>query len=494
MAPAILQPFTSSPPQTSAQNGDSYDSQTAQDPKFLAGYQAASRIKQLEEQIADLWKEMQLKIEKNRIAIDEVVDRRNEEKEAHKRTKEMVQSLEKAIKKEKNAFDGQKEEIKSLQSEAKSLQSRYSEERGRVASAWSEIDDLKQKITSRESTITELKSAGSQLKERYAASKDRIRELRAESSDLNQLLTDNTTRLSKLEGFATGFIELDEDHLIDEYALLWEYARNEIYLQLEIDLDSKVLGDSSAWEELRNCDLAIQHRIPLPSSNSLAAKQMRLAIILAILAREIDRYIFQPTYSAGEDCPSRKSLANLAAVNAEKEAFCRSMLFSLDPESQSKSCQWRIRRIVQNVSSYLCVLLSDEQHDRFCQSLQNVVQKAVEIWHPIQRARRKYESDFEPADSDDETMTFVFPGLESVETASNVQPQHQSPLIIFPHIYAIEGNKKILYTPTCQLSSMHPQWVAAEQEMRQDAPSSTFERVVSARLRKFVGRRSTSNH
>lgn len=221
---------------------------------------------------------------------------------------------------------------------------------------------------------------------------------------------------------------------------------------------------------------------------------MRLAIILAILAREIDRYIFQPTYIAGKDCPSRPFLANLAATDTEKEAFCRSILFSLDPESQSKSCQWRIRRIVQHVSSYTCALLSDEQNSQFCQSLEKVVQKAVEIWHPVQHAKKKYESGFDPAESDDESAAFVFPGLESVETPSNVSPLLQHSLVIFPHIYAIEGNKKILFTPTWLLSNMDPQWVAAEREIEQDRPHSTLERVMSTQLRKFIGRRSTNSH
>ncbi|KAL5356912.1 hypothetical protein BJX96DRAFT_172045 [Aspergillus floccosus] len=475
-SPALAQSSTSGLLQTSLQDGDSYNSQMVHDPNFLAGLQMVNRNKQLEEELAALQKEMQLKLERKRVTIDEVLECSNEEKKAHIRTKE------------------KKKQIKSLQSQAESLQSKYADEKDKVASARRETDGLRQQITSKESTINELKSAGSQLKERYAVSKDKIRELRAENSDLDQKLGELKDRVSELEGFATGFIDLDEDHLIDSYASLWEYARNEIYSQLEGDLESKVLRDNTAWEELRHCDLAIQHGIPLPSSNSLAAKQMRLVIILAMLSREIDPYIFQPTYIGGENCPSRQSLTNLAAVNTEKEAFCRSMLFSLDPESQSKHCQWRVRKIAQHVSSYLCALLSEEQHSRFCQSLENVAKKAVEVWHPIQRARRKYESDFGPADSDDESTTFVFPGLESVDTSSNIQPQHQSSLIIFPHIYAIEGNKKILYTPTWQLSNMHPQWVAAEQEVRQGPPSSTFERVMSTQLRKFIGRRSINNH
>lgn len=221
---------------------------------------------------------------------------------------------------------------------------------------------------------------------------------------------------------------------------------------------------------------------------------MRVAVILAILAREIDRYIFQPTYIGGEDCPSRPLLANLAAANTEKEALCRSILFSLDPKSQSKGCQSRIRRIVQHVSSYIYAFLSEEQNSRFCESLENIVQKAVEVWHPIQHARRKYESGFDPADSDDELIPFVFPGLESVDTPSSVNPQRQQSLIINPHIYAIEENKKILFTPTWLLSNMDPQWVAAEREIGQDSSQSTLERVMSTRLRKFIGRKTSNSH
>ncbi|GES62484.1 hypothetical protein ATEIFO6365_0005046100 [Aspergillus terreus] len=481
-SPALAQSSTSRLPQTSVQDGGSYDSQM-QNPSFLAGMQVINDKMELQKQL-----------ERQEVAFEEVMKINNKEREAHSRTKEEVQSLKNEIKEKNKAFDKQTEQVKSLQSQAASLQSKYEDERHKVADAHGEIGGLFQKIASKDTQIDELKSAGSRWKEKYAVSTNKIKELEAKNSDLDQRLKAATDRVRELEGFATGLHDLDENQLIDGYAMLWEYARNEVYSQLEADLDSKVLRDSAAWEELRHCDLAIQHRIPLPSSNSLAAKQMRFAMILAMLAREIDKYIFQPAYIAGEDCPSRQLLANLAAVNTEKEAFCRSMLFSLDPESQSKRCQWRVQKIVQHVSSYLCALLSDEQHSQFCQSLENVANKAVEVWHFIQHARRKYESGFEPADSDDETAAFVFPGLESVDTPSNSQSPAQSSLIIFPHIYAIEGNKKILYTPTWQLTSMHPQWVAAEQELRQGPPSSAFERVVSTQLRKFMGRRSSSSH
>lgn len=66
----------------------------------------------------------------------------------------------------------------------------------------------------------------------------------------------------------------------------------------------------------------LSHQIPLPCSNTHTTKQIRLAVLLAILAREIDEHIFQPIYIAPGDFRIRKVLADLAATDSEKESFC----------------------------------------------------------------------------------------------------------------------------------------------------------------------------
>ena len=212
--PTSAQASTSSLPQSSVmQNGDSYDSKMLEDPKFQAGFNMWNHIRELEKKIESLQREMELKVARKQVMIEEVLERSNEEKKAHTRTREEVQSLEKAIAEERKAIEGQKKEIEKVKSQAESWKLKYNGEKDNVASARSEISDLRDKITSKESTIDEMKSAGSQLRERYAASKDKIRDLRAESSNLNRLLTETNARLSELEGFATGFSELDEEHL-----------------------------------------------------------------------------------------------------------------------------------------------------------------------------------------------------------------------------------------------------------------------------------------
>lgn len=145
--------------------------------------------------------------------IEEVLERSNVEKEAHTRTREGVQSLERAIAEKSKTIDGLKEEIEKAQSKAESWKLKYARERDNVACARSEINDLQDRVNRRESTIKELQSIESDLRERHAVLEVRIRDMRTESTNLNQLLTATNARLNELEGFATGFSELDEKHL-----------------------------------------------------------------------------------------------------------------------------------------------------------------------------------------------------------------------------------------------------------------------------------------
>src|SRR5258708_4230115 len=103
------------------------------------------------------------------------------------------------------------------------------------------------------------------------------------------------------------------------------------------------------------------HQVPLPQSNSDAAKQMRFAVFLAILARELDEHIFQPSYLSTEDNSIREVLVGLAMTEPKRESFCRALLLSLDPEGQAMNLDERKKTVVRNVGSCLLELLSPTQ-------------------------------------------------------------------------------------------------------------------------------------
>ncbi|KAE8144678.1 hypothetical protein BDV25DRAFT_166266 [Aspergillus avenaceus] len=241
-----------------------------------------------------------------------------------------------------------------------------------------------------------------------------------------------------------------------------------------MDLPSDILRNREAWDTLRQCDVVQKHGIPLPCSNTVVAKQMRLAVILAILAREIDTHIFQPIYIAPMDDRFRKVLTDLAASDTEKESFCRSILLSMDPGIQSWRCSASIRTVVMNVSAYLDELLPKDKRHLFHRSLQQVVQKAADTWKPIQCSRRRYEADFEPAIDDDDWKLFEFPKPDHITAgiSTNEKPQPTITLTVFPCLSVLEQQASTAYTTAIRLSSLQYQWTAAQREMAKE-PTTT---------------------
>lgn len=223
--------------------------------------------------------------------------------------------------------------------------------------------------------------------------------------------------------------------------------------------------------------------MPLPCSNTVAAKQMRLAVILAILAREIATHIFQPIYIAPMDDKFWKALTDLAATDSEKELFCRSILLSMNPEIQSQRCFANIQTVVTNVSAYLDDLLPTDQRHVFHRSLELVVQKAVDTWKPIQCSQRKYETDFEPAIDDDDWKLFKFPKHDNAtaENSANQKNQSKNALAVFPCLSVIENQASTAYTHAIRLSSSQHQWIAAQREMVKEPPSPTLGRAFTWR-------------
>lgn len=219
---------------------------------------------------------------------------------------------------------------------------------------------------------------------------------------------------------------------------------------------------------------------------------MRLVIVLAVLSREIDKYLFQPTYIVPEDSQFREAMANLAASDREKECFCRSILLSIDPGFQRKTVQSREQAVVRNVTSYLYGLLSETQYSEFHASVKDVVAKAVQVWHPIQRAKQKFETDFEPLLWGDEGWaSFEFPGDTSVANRTGDDVLDGGNLLtVFPRITAVEKEGRSPYTFVVQVRSTQPQCLAAEQEMRQEPASPTVGRMTSNRSR---GKHNPSN-
>lgn len=176
------------------------------------------------------------------------------------------------------------------------------------------------------------------------------------------------------------------------------------------DLDDAVLRDPSCWTNLRGSEY-LKHavRIPLPQSNSTAAKQMRIAAVLAVLSRALTKHIFRPSYLVENDTELAKALKDLEAVSPAQELHTRSTLLAVLPEKEKRSAARRVKAVVREVSYLVQHLLSALQFEAFSTALEESCGLACRQWRRIQTATMKIEPYFGPPYDDFDWQVLLLP-------------------------------------------------------------------------------------
>ncbi|RAH74716.1 uncharacterized protein BO66DRAFT_397335 [Aspergillus aculeatinus CBS 121060] len=303
-----------------------------------------------------------------------------------------------------------------------------------------------------EKTIEQLRAEASRLKDSLSTAKAQARALEEENSKLQRSMNDTRTRLITIEGFSAGHIEGDENSLIDGFTALWGFAKTELRPLLNIDLSTEAVSNDALWENLRRCELVQNHQIPIPCSNTLPAQHIRLATILALLAREIDKYIFQPCYIIPEETHIRQVLFELAVTDSAKESFCRSLLQSINTPDQKKNLSKMIQTVVKSVLSYLEGSVPETHLASMRTALERIVSRAADVWDPIRRAKRRYELDFDQPGVDETWLPFTVDEPKQPKPEMGRPLQEEPALTIFPRLSVIEKGTITTHTVVIQLS------------------------------------------
>ncbi|KAL5340245.1 hypothetical protein BJX70DRAFT_407541 [Aspergillus crustosus] len=445
-----------------------------------------SQLQSKEKELEHIRNDMLKQVTEKQIAIKEMFEANESQNSKLKEAVSEKVSLSKIVQEGKHAIIQKKQEISDSEGRYKELQSAHTQLQSDLKTAQQDIDGLQQKVKEKDVLIGKIKASHSENLKRLRAAEGRVDEAENAKSTLNASLQETRALLDQIEGYATKPLDYDEDAMADAFIDLWKYAITEIHSHLIKDLSEGILRDRSIWDTFkRQSNLAVEHHVPLPQSNSLAAKQMRLAIFLAILAREVDKQIFQPTYIVPEDAGIRDILANLAASDNERESFCRSILLSINPEVQNTALLSRIQAVIRNASSYLYGMLPDDQFDQLRASIGKIVERAVSVWNPLQRSLQRYEPDFEPLKwGDDLCSPLDFP--EESHSGSETGPDmlDESLLTVFPRLTVVEKGNRFPLTYVVQLRRSHPQCIAAEREVSNIPTSPVIGRVASNQSRR----------
>lgn len=147
------------------------------------------------------------------------------------------------------------------------------------------------------------------------------------------------------------------------------------------DLSSALLSNESLWDGVNLVN------IPIPSSNSPIAKQMRVAAVISMLAHELCNSIFQPTYLLREASGLNQVLNALARHDPDLESHLRAVL--LCATNTIKDVDDPIGRAwgevaTSSVYPRLSKLIPEAKRMPFHSDLQAFFTKACNHWTTIQ--------------------------------------------------------------------------------------------------------------
>jgi len=134
--------------------------------------------------------------------------------------------------------------------------------------------------------------------------------------------------------------------------------------------------------------------LPIPQSNTNAAKQMRCVAIMANIARAIDTYILQPTDFLPSNNGLRRLLAQQAQDESRKEAALRAMIQALLPTQQDTAATIRITEACNDVMHDVSGLLPREVVATFEGKLMDIVENTCDIWRQVRRSRDAFMPSF----------------------------------------------------------------------------------------------------
>lgn len=199
-------------------------------------------------------------------------------------------------------------------------------------------------------------------------------------------------------------------HSVEILDTIWVSILDLAERHFSADLDDAVLRDASCWANLRGSEY-LKHavRVPLPQSNSAAAKQMRIAAVLAVLSRALAKYVFRPSYLVDNDGELAKALRDLEAVSPAQELHARATLLAALPDRTRRSAARRVKAVVREVGYLVQHLLSALQFEAFSTALEESCALACRQWARIQGATMKVEPYFGPPYDDFDWQVLLLP-------------------------------------------------------------------------------------
>ncbi|KAK3625363.1 hypothetical protein LTR56_020448 [Elasticomyces elasticus] len=318
--------------------------------------------------------------EKNRAELDEA--------------RRQVAVLQGQLTQRETATESLKRAGASLGSKIKDLEESLKAQSDKANGASAAIQGLKVAVKANKDTNAKLESSLKQREASMAQTQVDMKRLQNANETLENRVRRAEQRLKDAESLTVPLHNEDPTQMMDKLDVLWVEASSLVCSTFFQDMSDETLR-AVTWSRLENPGIW-SYALPMPRSNSDAAKQMRCVVILGSLARAVAKHIFQPTYFP--DCSGIRSVLTFQAQeDSRKEAAFRAMVQALLPTRQNPAASDAVARACDEVMGIIRGVLPNEEVG-FRKRLQALVEEACAVWGKIRRSAFAIEPSFDLRD------------------------------------------------------------------------------------------------
>nr|POE65201.1 hypothetical protein CFP56_34868 [Quercus suber] len=303
--------------------------------------------------------------------------------------------------------------VRELTEEVKSKTSAHEEVKNQQSTLQNAVKGLRETLTSHEANLAKsegLKSALQKAVESLKTKNDSLQKNlnthegrhRRMEADLKRK-EDEAGSLSKEFNFVKRqFAELqscflpldnhDPEPVLQKLATPWNAICKLVCSKFSVDFPNDIFQDK-AWHRLEQ-PRRFKNPLPLPQSNSLAAKQMRSVAVVAIVVRAIDFHIFQPTYLLSPSSDLRGLTIRQAEQEPRKKAMLRAFFQAMLPQDQATAATRQVARMCDETMEDINGLLPTSMIPSFKEQLREIVEDICDIWQQVLRLEPVVEPTF----------------------------------------------------------------------------------------------------
>ncbi|PNH49166.1 hypothetical protein VD0003_g7963 [Verticillium dahliae] len=245
-----------------------------------------------------------------------------------------------------------------------------------------------------------LKAKNKELKEKVSLLEGREKALNANLSSLQSDLVKKSEELRKAQNELAAVrshitkmpsLEVNRVQICQGLNSAFRGVLDFLGAELTADLPESCLEDGAAWAGIRDHQAIRRTAIPLPPTNTPAAKRMRVFAALVVLADALVKHIFRPTYFLHQGEELDRALEELGKSHSGHGAFIRAVLLKATASGKHDPASSRSALVVREVAAAVQHWIPADRSDQFHEAMRCLTDLLRETWQIVQRTRQRVD-------------------------------------------------------------------------------------------------------